>query len=275
MTHICCPFDRISTIGGVTLGGSAAVDVPSHTYDGMICVLPLDETSDGTVHEFIDRTGNGLHGTGGVILTEGEDVDIDSLPIIDYGVFCRPSQYFAGRQSIWIEPDGLPPDSQFTVSLWAKYNSTYKTRCYYSRGFDDLTTGEKYVLSIGHSFLNTLAVSVNQVQSNGTISEKLVFGSTTLTKDTWHHAALTYDGTTLRLYVNGVLGGSATLTGTLAGATNESYLGQLNGAQQLEGNMQELHIFAECKPASYLKAEYDAFCGDFVSVGDEVPLYYW
>lgn len=275
MARVCCPFDQTNSIGGLTCGGSAFVDLVQDPYDGLLCVLPLDEVADGTEGEFVDRSRQHQDGTGGKILAEDEELDPEAVPLIDDGVFCLPSQHFDGRQSIWIDQDNLGTDAAFTVSLWNKFEPIRKTRCFYSRGFDDATTGERYVVSLGHSFLNTLAVHVNVTASNGTISEDLIFGSTTLTQDTWYHAAMSYDGTSIRLYSNGVLVATKAVSGTIAAATNENFLGQLNGTQPLEGNLQELHLFPEVKSAVYLKAEYDAFCTDFVEVGDEEPLLYW
>lgn len=271
--RVCCPLDRVSDVGGVAISGSAFVDVVADPWDGMVCVLPLNEIGDGTEDEFLDRTRNHFDGTGGKILAEDEEVDTSLVPTIDAGVFCQPSQHFDGRQSIHIEPDNLSDNQGFTASLWAKFETFYKTRTFYSRGFNDGTN--TYVVALGHSFLNTLAVQVNVVAENGTISEKLMFGSTTLVQDAWNHVAVTYDQSDIRLFVNGVAVGTLATSGTLLPLENECFLGQLNGAQNLEGNLQELHVFPEAKSANYLKAEYDAFCADFVEVEAETPLLYW
>jgi chitodextrinase len=51
------------------------------------------------------------------------------------------------------------------------------------------------------------------------------FGNASLPLTTWSHLAATYDGTTLRLYVNGTQAGSQPLTGALATSTNPLEIG--------------------------------------------------
>src|SRR5262249_20434970 len=51
------------------------------------------------------------------------------------------------------------------------------------------------------------------------------FGSSGLAPGAWSHLALTYDGTTLRLYVNGTLVGSQAKTGAITTSTNQLQIG--------------------------------------------------
>jgi hypothetical protein len=51
------------------------------------------------------------------------------------------------------------------------------------------------------------------------------YASTTLTVGAWSHLALTYDGATLRLYVNGALAASTSRTGTIMTSDNPVQIG--------------------------------------------------
>ena len=50
-------------------------------------------------------------------------------------------------------------------------------------------------------------------------------GPTALTANTWAHLAATYDGVTMRLYVNGVQVASRAQTGAIATSTNPLQIG--------------------------------------------------
>ena len=70
------------------------------------------------------------------------------------------------------------------------------------------------------------------------------FGSAALTANAWTYVALTYDGATLRLYVNGTLDGSQAKTGAIATSTNPLQIGgdSLNG-QFFKGLIDEIRIY--------------------------------
>ncbi len=56
-------------------------------------------------------------------------------------------------------------------------------------------------------------------------SDRSAAGTGALALNTWSHLASTYDGTTLRLYVNGVLVGSQAMTGAIAASTGALHIG--------------------------------------------------
>ena len=70
------------------------------------------------------------------------------------------------------------------------------------------------------------------------------YGSSPLPQNTWSHLAETFDGTTLRLYVNGVQVGSATVSGSLLTSTNPLEIGgdHLYG-QYFQGLIDEVRVY--------------------------------
>ena len=72
----------------------------------------------------------------------------------------------------------------------------------------------------------------------------LVVGSSSLTVNTWSHLALTYDGATLRLYVNGVQVSSVAQTGNLLTSTNPLQIGgdSIFG-QYFAGTIDEVRVY--------------------------------
>ena len=70
------------------------------------------------------------------------------------------------------------------------------------------------------------------------------FASSPLAPNAWSHLALTYDGATLRLYVNGTLAGSQAKTGGILTSTNQLQIGgdSLYG-QYFNGMIDEVRIY--------------------------------
>ena len=71
-----------------------------------------------------------------------------------------------------------------------------------------------------------------------------VYGTTALTANTWAHLAATYDGATMRLYVNGVQVSSLAKTGPIATSTNPLQIGgdSIYG-QYFPGTIDEIRIY--------------------------------
>jgi hypothetical protein len=60
----------------------------------------------------------------------------------------------------------------------------------------------------------------------------------------WHHLAATYDGTTIKLYINGILANSMAQTGTLSTNSNSLILGNQPGfTEYFGGSLDELRIW--------------------------------
>ena len=88
--------------------------------------------------------------------------------------------------------------------------------------------------------------------------------STTVpTAGTWHHVAGTWDGTTLRIYVNGTPEGSSTRQGTLTSTTaTQAQIGRGHLSSltlfPLDGRIDELSIYNRALTASEIQAIFNA-----------------
>jgi hypothetical protein len=91
--------------------------------------------------------------------------------------------------SLWIKVPSWPSGARFIVNKWV-----------YSVEDKDISLNEN-----GQIGFFLYATSSGALESNAT-----------LTLNTWHHVAATYDGTTARLYIDGVLDASAPATGDVA-----------------------------------------------------------
>ena len=78
----------------------------------------------------------------------------------------------------------------------------------------------------------------------GTFSPTPLYGTTALTANTWTHLAATYDGTTMRLYVNGAQVASRAQTGNIATSTNPLQIGGDNlYGQHFAGMIDEVRLY--------------------------------
>jgi hypothetical protein len=75
-------------------------------------------------------------------------------------------------------------------------------------------------------------------------AEPITYGSTQLAANTWAHLAMTYDGTTLKIYVNGALVTSTTQSGTITTSTNALQIGgDTIYGQYFKGLIDEVRIY--------------------------------
>jgi chitodextrinase len=75
-------------------------------------------------------------------------------------------------------------------------------------------------------------------------AEPLVYGSARLAASTWAHLAMTYDGTTLKIYVNGTLASSTAQSGTMTTSTNALQIGgDTTFGQYFKGLIDEVRIY--------------------------------
>jgi len=80
-------------------------------------------------------------------------------------------------------------------------------------------------------------------------------------KDAWHHVAATYDGTYMRIYINGVLANQLAVAGTITVNTNPLTIGYQNGYTNefFKGKLDELRIWnralSQCEIAANRNCE--------------------
>jgi hypothetical protein len=81
-------------------------------------------------------------------------------------------------------------------------------------------------------------------------------GTTALTANTWTHLATTYDGATLRLYVNGVQVSSLAKTGNLLTSTNPLEIGSDSiYGQYFAGTIDEVRVYNRALSAGEIQTD--------------------
>jgi hypothetical protein len=75
-------------------------------------------------------------------------------------------------------------------------------------------------------------------------AEPLAYGAAQLAASTWTHLAMTYDGATLKIYVNGTLATSTPQSGTMTASTNALQIGgDTTYGQYFKGLIDEVRVY--------------------------------
>ena len=95
------------------------------------------------------------------------------------------------------------------------------------------------------------------IDTGGATSQK--FSSVTKEMNKWHHFVVTYDGSHLTSYWNGVLKDSHSQTGNIDTTTNTARIGRLGtGAYYFSGTIDEVRIYNRALSAAEIAAHYAA-----------------
>lgn len=203
------------------------------------------------------RTGGSASGSatyGAASLLTNESTD----PSMDFS-----GGYVDTPYASWMDTTAL------TVECWVRVDTGTQ------RGMVDRDDGSQRVFQWR---INTKAEAVvfNSGGSNAGCS-----GATTLVNGVTYHVAFTYDGTTIRVYVNGVLDGSTAFAGPLAVKTARMAIGVLRAGGgspvtwPMDGRIDEVAIYGTALSASRLYAHYLAGTSFYApTVLADAPLTY-
>jgi hypothetical protein len=146
--------------------------------------------------------------------------------------------------------------SFFTVECWLKNNQTIKDIMFLS--------------GVSPTYFKCNAQLFMSISVGG--AQKTLNGSTTIPQDTWNHVAFTYDGSSMCIYLNGVLDSSRSQTGILD-SFNFLRMGRWIDADQrsLSGALDEVRLWTVARTQAEIATNMNGQL-----VGNEVGLVgYW
>jgi hypothetical protein len=183
---------------------------------GLVAAYGFEEGSGSTLS---DSSGNGNGGT------------ISGASWTPSGRFGKALSFSSGMVSI-NDSASLHLSSGLTLEAWVRPSALTAT-------WSDIIfkANDNYFLmgSTPQSQLPDLG---------GTFAATNLYGTNALALNTWTHIAGTYDGTTMRFYVNGVAVASAAQTGAIPSSTGNLFIGgDSSNGQHWNGLIDEVRVY--------------------------------
>jgi hypothetical protein len=151
--------------------------------------------------------------------------------------------------------------SNFTVSCWIYPRSNnLQSILYHGLG---CSTWGSWGLGIGGAESADAAWSKKiafYFRTSNASASKSVVASDTVVLNQWVHVAVSYDGTNLRLYINGVLDKTTAATGTPWTSTEKLSMGSdpgCSGRNFYDGKLDEVQFWGKTRSATEISGSYD------------------
>lgn len=172
--------------------------------DGLVAYWKLDETAAGST--VADSGGDGHNGT--PLGTPGPQPDSTGTPIQGFSDYY--SLAFAGADYVEVPDSDNLDVGVFTIALWVKFDDAPTTnQTLVAKWQQD--TKQQYLLQ------SDTDGTLDFYTDDGTDNDPTELSSTaTMSADTWYHVAVTVDGTTRTMFINGA-GTQTTDTGLAVG----------------------------------------------------------
>jgi len=232
-----------SYTGAITITPSGAGNV-SQTVSVTLVVLPLQ--SVGLVAAYDFNAGSGA--TVADVSGHGHTGTLSGATWTPQGRFGAALSFDGANDWVTIaDAAALDLTTGMTLSAWV---------------YPTATTGWRTVLlkeQVG-GLIYALYASTDSTQPSGHVfvngQEELLRGPVPLPPDTWTYLATTYDGTTLRLYVNGTEVASRAVAGPILSSTGVLRIGGNNvWSEWFQGRIDEVRLYNRALTASELQAD--------------------
>ena len=203
---------------------------PANNASGLAAYYKLDDASGTTA---INSTG-GTNGT------------LQNLPTWQTGPaqFASNSLNFDGIDDVVTIPDNNSLDITAAITLEAWVYATKNT------GIQNVVSKSSQSINTGYIFPrsdNGWASAVMYLHIGGGWRQ---LSATYPSLNTWNHLAATYDGTTMRVYINGTQAASAAQTGAITANTNALALGNQPGYSEFfGGTVDEVRVWNVARTA--------------------------
>jgi hypothetical protein len=200
--------------------------------NGLVLWLPMDEGS-GTIA--YDYSGYGNNGT----LYNGSTIcgGIDACPLWVDGVVGKAISFDGVDDYVRANTINVP---YLTISAWVKWFT------FFPDGTGHAIVSNSNYAADGYMLYQATGSPYNRIQAFVYTSSIVMLASNSLLDiNKWYHVVLTYDGSYIKLYINGVLDKQVAQSGTIKTTTNPFLIGSTyttTGAK-FNGIIDEVMIF--------------------------------
>ena len=209
-----------------------------HTYLGQKWGI---SNTDRSIIDLAGNDDNGLFGNGTVA----------NMPVYDF--YNNGTLRFDGvNDYIFLNNSQLNIASSITVEAWVKYNvqGGYNARAY------SVITCKGYPWTW---LLEDQSGQFNFRISTSVTADSNVNSSYSHGLNTWNHVVGTYDGASQKIYVDGILRSSTSLSGTINVSSNDALVGTYNyGDYCLTGNVGVVRVYQKALSAAEVAQNYEA-----------------
>lgn len=230
--------DRWFALSGTTPEAEAPVATsPIEYIDARLSPVAYYHCDDDGNTLLTDLSGNFLNGTkSGTTFSTGSFDGSEALTFDG-----TDDEVIIGDQSI------LDFDSELTIAAWVKTNDASSSQCILSKN------NAYYVYLYGGT--NGARVRIG-FSIGGSWVSYTTSTSNTVPENTWTHVAVTYDGSNIRVFLNGSPAGSTAQTGTLSNSNKDIELGTLWNGYRMDGQLDEITLFDTALDASEIEMLY-------------------
>jgi len=167
------------------------------------------------------------------------------------GLTGRNGLHFDGSDDQITIPHASAFDLPNTITIEAWINTTSTSEQYIATKSEN----SFYLATNISGGIGKVSFWLNGV-SNG--SGNWLHSAATVNDGNWHHVAGTYDGTTLKLYVDGVLSASRTVSSTIQIGTSPVYIGSRGGGSKFAGKMYDIRFWNVARSAGDISGSMNA-----------------
>jgi hypothetical protein len=219
---------------GNTQQASVTVTFNAPITYGLVAAYGFNEGSGGTAS---DASGNNNSGT------------VTNATWSNTAKFGKSLQFNGSNARVWVPSSGsLNLTSGMTLMAWVRPTNSLQLNNRTILRRESNSSGG-YWLYAGQSGLTNILRPGGGAVING--SNKAASAGSTLSANNWTHVALTYDGTNVRMYINGTLSGSAvSATGSIASGSLPLWIGGNNNGEYFQGQIDEVRVYSRALSAT-------------------------